>query len=261
MDKNYQSRITHRRRIIEQNATIAIGVNNDKRIRPAVCELYAFLTGTYLPLRYPTMFRIHHTEYEYGKASVLQNLVPGEMLPTSATGSSTPTFTLLRTLGRHLDEDFLLLLPETNAQGGIKKDAKYVLEAYVACCPSGFNPAEKLGKKLRDIHGPVPGFAEKLEGSMDRFFAKLEDGKYVKRANWSVSMDGELFQPGLGTTHALQGDQVVEFTGELDPDKVSLPSCLPACLAVRAIALRIVADRETDSRNQLTNYLLDLCAV
>lgn len=143
------------------------------------------------------------------------------MIPTSATGASTPTSTLLRTLGRHLDEDFLLLLPETAANGGRKKDAKSVLEAYVSCAPSGFNPAEKLGKVLRDIHAPVPGYADKLEASMDRFFAKLEAGKYVKRANWSISMSGELFRPGVGTNHAAQGEEVVEFKGKLDPDTVS----------------------------------------
>jgi len=225
MDKTYSTRLTYRRRILEQNPTIALGINNDKRIRPAVCELYTFLTGTYLPLRYPSMFRIHHTEFEDGKAAMLHNLTTNEMLPTSPSGPSTTTTTLLRTLGRHIDEDFLLLLPETNPSNGgsaEKKDnAKYVLEAYVSCAPSGFNPAEKLGKKLRDIHGPVPGYAQKLEASMDRFFARLEEGKYVKRANWSISMDGELFLPGAGTNHAVEGEEVREFTGELNPETVS----------------------------------------
>jgi Protein of unknown function (DUF3445) len=223
MDKTYPSRLTYRRGILEKNPTIAIGVNNDKRIRPAVCELYTFLTGTYLPLRYPSMFKVHHTEFEDGKTSVLYNHTTNEMIPTSASGPSTATSTLLRTLGRHLDEDFLLLLPETTT-GTAKKQqdkTKYVLEAYVSCAPSGFNPAEKLGKKLAEIHGPVPGYAQKLEASMDRFFARLEEGKYVKRANWSISMDGELFLPGAGTNHAAVGEEVREFTGELDPETVS----------------------------------------
>jgi Protein of unknown function (DUF3445) len=219
MDKNYQTRINYRRRIIDENPSIALSINNDSRIRPAISELYTFLTGTYLPLRYPTMFKIHHTDFEYGKATVLQNLVTGEMIPTSATGPSTPTSALLKTLGRHLDEDFLLLLPEEGMHN--TKDAKYVLEAYMACCPSGFNPADKIGKKLRDIHGPVPGYDAKLAKSMDRFFEVVEVGRYVKRVNWSVSMNEELFQPGLGTNHAHAGDEVAEFNGELDPEKVS----------------------------------------
>jgi hypothetical protein len=39
--------------------------------------------------------------------------------------------------------------------------------------------------KLRDIHGPVPGYKEKLEKSMDRFFEKLEVGRVVRRSNVS----------------------------------------------------------------------------
>lgn len=33
----------------------------------------------------------------------------------------------------------------------------------------------------------------RLEKSMDRFFASLPLGKVVKRANWSISTNGELF--------------------------------------------------------------------
>ena len=227
MDKTYHDRIKHRRGIIEQKPSIAVGVNKDAVIRPAVMELYTFLTGTYLPLRYPSMFKIYHTDFDTGKDSVLRNLVTGEILPTRATGQSTTTLSLLRFLGRHLDEDLLLLLPEKNADGRPKKDAKYMLEAYVSCFPCGFNPAEKLGKKFRDVHGPVPGYAQKLEASMDRFFARLEQGTYVKRANWSISMDGELFQPGLGTNHVSAGDEVVEFKGKLDPENVSVIPCFP----------------------------------
>lgn len=241
MDKNYHSRITHRRATIDANPTITLGINNDSsRIRPAVSELYTFLTGTYLPSRYPDMFRIHHTQFESGNESVLQNLVTEEMIPTRPTNASTTSSTrsLLKTLGRHLDEDFLLLLPERGVDEKKKDDGdgKYVLEAYVSCTPAGFNPAAKLGKKLAEIHGPVPGYAQKLEGSMDRFFAKVEVGQYVKRANWSVSMSEDLFQPGLGTHHALVGgDEVVEeFQGRLDPDKVS-PQILLLCSGGRRL--------------------------
>lgn len=248
MDKNYQDRITYRRRIIEQNPSIALGINNDTRIRPAILELYTFLTGTYLPKRYPEMFKIHHTDFEYGKETVLQNLVTGEIIPTRASNPSTPTMTLLKSLGRHLDEDFLFLLPEEKERGEEKEkkkkdDAKYVLEAYVACCPSGFNPAEKLGKKLRDIHGPVPRYADKLEASMDRFFGKVEVGKYVKRVNWSISMTGELFLPGLGTNHAHVGDEVEEYKGELDPGKVSFLAALLSISTMKPSSHREALDQ------------------
>lgn len=214
MDKNYEDRIHYRRKILNEHHDVVVAVNDDSRIRPAVRELYKFLFGTYLPVRYPSMFKLHRTEYEQGPEIMLQNLVTNELLPVEPK-SKTITLTLLETLGKHLDDDFLLLLPEPN----VEKDPKYVLEAYITICPAGFNPREKLGKKLRDIHGPVPAYAERLEGSMDRFFAKVEVGKYVRRVNWSVTIGAELFAAEPGTTHAHEGEEVMELE-EIDIDQV-----------------------------------------
>jgi hypothetical protein len=170
------------------------------------------LFGTYLPVRYPSMFKLHRTEYEQGPEIMLHNLVTNELLPVEP---KSKTIALLETLGKHLDDDLLLLLPERN----VEKDPKYVLEAYITICPAGFNPREKLGKKLRDIHGPVPAYAERIESSMDRFFAKVEVGKYVGRVNWSVTIGAELFAAGPGTMHAHEGEEVMELE-EIDIDQV-----------------------------------------
>ena len=171
MDKNYKDRIHYRRKILAEHHDVVVAVNDDSRIGPAVKELYKFLFGTYLPVRYPSMFKLHRTEYEKGPEIMVQNLVTNELLPVEPKSKTT---TLLETLGRHLDDDLLLLLPEQNVE-----NPKYVLEAYITICPSGFNPREKLGKKLRDIHGPVPAYEERLEGSMDRFLRK-DGGRKVR---------------------------------------------------------------------------------
>ena len=218
MDENYEDRIQYRRKILEEHHDIVVAVNDESRIGPAVRELYKFLFGTYLPVRYPSMFKLHRAAYEQGPEIMLQNLVTNELLPVAPKSETT---TILETLGRHLDEDLLLLLPEQN----VEKDPKYVLEAYITICPSGFNPREKLGKKLRDIHSPVPAYEEKLEGSMDRFFAKLEVGKYVSRVNWSVTTGTELFAVGTGTTHAREGEEVSELQ-DIEIEKVRTPFTL-----------------------------------
>lgn len=215
MDKNYKDRIDYRRKIIQEHHDIVVAVNDQKAIRPAVMELYTFLLGTYLPTRYPDMFKLHEAKYDQGITFMLENKITGE-LPLVIPNSTTKTITMLETLGKHLDEDFLLLLPEDT-----EKDPKYVLEAFITVCPSGFNPREKLGKRLRDIHGPVPGYEEKLEGSMDRFFAKVEVGKYVKRVNWSVTTNAELYAAGAGTTHAHEGEEIKQLD-TIDVDKVPL---------------------------------------
>jgi hypothetical protein len=212
MDNNYEERIQYRRKILKEHHDVVVAVNDDSRIGPAVRELYKFLFGTYLPVRYPSMFKLHKTEYEQGPEIMLQNLVTSELLPVQP---KSRTIALLETMGRHLDEDFLLLLPEPN----VEKDPKYVLEAYVTICPSGFDPREKIGKRLREIHGPVPAYEDRLEGSMDRFFAKVEVGKYVRRVNWSVTTGAELFAAGTGTTHAYEGEEVSELE-DIEIDKV-----------------------------------------
>lgn len=68
------------------------------------------------------------------------------------------------------------MLPSEDGDG-------YRLKAFVACFPAGFDTKEKFGLKVRDIHGPVPGYKNKLERSMDRFFERLEIGRVVRRAN------------------------------------------------------------------------------
>lgn len=214
MDKNYKDRIDYRRKIIQEHHDVVVAVNDEKAIRPAVTELYTFLLGTYLPTRYPEMFKLHQANYDQGVTFMLENRITGE-LPLIFPNRTTETIMMLETLGKHLDEDFLLLLPEDT-----EKDPKYVLEAYITVCPSGFNPREKLGKRLRDIHGPVPGYKQKLEGSMDRFFAKVEVGKYVRRVNWSVTTNAELYAAGTDTTHAHEGDEIEELDS-IDVDKVN----------------------------------------
>lgn len=146
----------------------------------------------YLPKRYPTIFQTQD--------SSVQNLVTGQSWPTSLSDSS-PTKLALEILPKNVDEDFFILLPhhQHDAKQPISEmeihdeNEIYVLEAYSAFFPSGFEPENKLGKRLTSIHDPVPGYKEKLEKSMDRFFRKLPAGKCVKRLNWAVTVDEELY--------------------------------------------------------------------
>lgn len=227
MDKTYKERIALRRALLKEHHDVVVAVNNDsdKRVRAAVCELYTFLMGTYLPGRYPTMFKLHHAEYETGKAVMLQNLVTRELWPVELSPEA-PTIRALETLIKVVDEDILILLPEQKnnqkeKQGGkADGDTKYILEAYATCFPSGFDTRTKLGRRLAEIHEPVPGYHEKLEKSMDRFFEKLEVGRYVKRVNWSITTDAELFA-AFGSVHGGEGEKLEAIKPEeLNVDKV-----------------------------------------
>lgn len=217
MDKTYLERIEYRRSIMQKYGHIAIGVNDDESVRPAVRELYNFLMCTYLPKRYPTMFKLHHANFETGQMYMLENYATKALLPAQV-GKSMSTRSLLENLGRTLDEDFLFLQPE-EAEEGNEKDTKYVLQAHVVVCPSGWDPREKLGRRLAEIHGPVPGYSKILEGSMDRYFAKLSVGEYVVRSNWSIVTSRELFQCEGSSNHAHEGE-ALEPLDEVDVDEV-----------------------------------------
>lgn len=256
MDNTYKDRIAHRRMLLKEKRDFVLGARDEKadpRIRAAVGELYQFVMSTYLPTRYPRMFKLFETSFDdtTGKTNMLQNLVTGEILPTILTPNQS-SITALETLAKTVDEDMLVLLPKKkegenkkNTPSKTKHDGlrnrktsstqkvkegeeeeeedgtKYVLEAYQTCFPSGFDLRTKLGKQLSAIHDPVPGYKEKIEKSMDRFSDKLEVGKFVKRANWSITTGGDdLFSPfGL---HGADGEKLEAMELEvLDPDNVS----------------------------------------
>ncbi|KAK5072168.1 hypothetical protein LTR64_004053 [Lithohypha guttulata] len=217
MDRTYVERIKYRSRIIAESSDICIRVHDDARIRPAVIELYTYLLSHYLPKRFPQMFKLHYASFETGNQFMLENLVTKQVFATEPT-NVTPTETLLKTLGMTVDEDFLFLLTEEGAESS---DPKYVFQALVCICPSGWDPREKIGQSLASIHAPVPGYADKLESSMDRYFKNIEVGKYVKRSNWAITQHEELFMPDPNSNHAKQDEQVEAVT-EIDPDKTFL---------------------------------------
>ncbi|KAF1995390.1 hypothetical protein P154DRAFT_474323 [Amniculicola lignicola CBS 123094] len=143
---------------------------------PAVSELYLFLTSYYLPQRYPSLFSINWS------GSTLINTSLGLHYPLSPDPSPEQT---LRRLGSIIDEDFMFLLPAPDGDG-------YNLQAYVACFASGFQVGDILGKRLRELHHEVPGYRNRLQPSMERWFGALQVGKIARRYNWTVTLHGRL---------------------------------------------------------------------
>lgn len=240
MDKTYKERMALRAALLKEYPDVVLGVHDaadpDPRIREAVGELYAFIMGTYLPSRYPTMFSLSHSN----KSELLENKVTGETHPVEMD-EKQPVLKALEILGQTVDEDFLILLPERTRtprevhENDIPKgEEKYFLAAYTTYFPSGFDPRTKLGLRLAAIHGPVPGYQDKLERSMDRFFARVEVGKVVARVNWSITTETGLFAAfgGVhGSTSTTGGEEIESAAagseeieaGMLDVDSVGTP--------------------------------------
>ncbi len=94
---------------------------------------------------------------------------------------STP----LERLGRSVQEDFCLLSRGTD---------EWVLDAAVLCFPSRWRLADKLGRPLTEVHGPVPRYAPTLAERVTTMLDRLGE-RTVLRRNWFVHPDPSLFQP------------------------------------------------------------------
>jgi hypothetical protein len=123
---------------------------------------------------------------------------------------------IIRTLARNIEEDFLILMLDEDTQ-------QYYLRAGSFAFPSGFDPAIKLNLALKDIHGPVPLYKEKIEKSMDRFFAKMKVGQWVQRYNWSIQTHSQLYAPSLN--HAPEGVRLEP----LDPKMLNFSKVYMRC--------------------------------
>jgi hypothetical protein len=203
MDNTYHSRIQLRRQIMDSHPEATLACN--PVAEPATFELYEWLVGTYLPRRFPTCFELVNVEkvsndtvsaqqhQQPNERTHLLNKITSEHIPLRTTSP----LTALRTLGSHIDTDFLILLPkQTSSDDQENEDSPqlaYHLEAFNTTFPSGFSTLSKLGLPLSAIHTPVPQYARKIGKSMDRFFARLEVGKLVRRANWTITTTPDLF--------------------------------------------------------------------
>jgi hypothetical protein len=149
MDKTYESKIRLRRELIEKHSGDIIGFN--PVARDAVQELYEWLFSTYLPRRFPTAFVIEKVEGEKRMSSVTRNLLNQEILSHLAPEPKE----CLRMIGRHIDCDFSILLPQADpnakpirAEPTPEPKNVYHLHAFIVAFPSGFTTAKKLGLPL-----------------------------------------------------------------------------------------------------------------
>lgn len=88
--------------------------------------------------------------------------------------------------GRRVQEDLCVL---------VLRDGGVFLDAASLCFPSYWRLADKLGKPLADVHGPVPHYADELATKVDGFVGRLPAGRMVWRRNWSIHDDPSYFLP------------------------------------------------------------------
>lgn len=109
-------------------------------------------------------------------------------LVEAATGASGDVgLHPLDAAGRLVQEDLCLL---------VLRDGAPHLDAASLCFPSYWRLADKIGRPLAEVHGPVAHYAEELATKVDRFLDRLRPGRPVVRRNWSIHDDPTYFLPG-----------------------------------------------------------------
>ena len=102
----------------------------------------------------------------------------GERSATIPDGSrSEDPLEVLAATRQLVADDLCLLLPGGDG---------WRLAAVCVCFPSYWHPAERVGKPLDAVHGPVPGYPGVLAGRVDGFLGRLRPGQGVWRRNWLV---------------------------------------------------------------------------
>ena len=173
MDADYWIELesSYLRQIAERNAIIADQGHKVLQVLPGTelaCKELMEMVVQFLCARYPSHFALD--------GSVLVNKIRGQRY---ALGDP------MHVLTQNVPEDFAIMLPD---------DGKYRLRAGVICASTGWNLAEKIGKGLPAIHAPVPDY-ERMQLSMDRFFARLAVDKPIQRGAWGFEVGTHLHTP------------------------------------------------------------------
>lgn len=86
-------------------------------------------------------------------------------------------------LSRFIQDDLVLMR---------KVAGEWRLAAGSVCFPSSWALADKFDRSMAEIHVPVPGFAGRMAGMVDRIFDNLKPDQPVIRHNFSLYPDGDL---------------------------------------------------------------------
>jgi hypothetical protein len=250
MDNTYIERVQIRTDLIQRERRGVLACN--PRGSPAVLELYEWLTSTYLPRRFPSLFTLVDGGVE------LRNNVTGSILPLHVTDADEA----LRIMGCNIDDEFLFMLKSEKPED----EANYRMEAFINCFPNGFSTRSKLGLLLADIHAPVSNspilvlpVRQRLNShrcpAISRSWRRAWTGslrvcrwgseyseaqitcetytdfvhqhfRVVKRANWGISTSGELFC--VQGAHMTE-EELAELEREEEREEIDLSRAVVRC--------------------------------
>ncbi|HEV7304952.1 DUF3445 domain-containing protein [Ensifer sp.] len=168
-DHLLQHYLDEKKRLLKQDRNVVFAAAHDSI--DAQRELLALIVD-HLPARYPEIYRRDGDTMIAGSGERVA--LDGDV-PLVVAGS--------------LVQDDLAIMMKTG--DGWRLEAGYV------AFPSSWSLAEKYGRTMNEIHGPVPGFEEGTRNAdlIARMFDNLPPGRFVERFNWAVNIDGGLHLP------------------------------------------------------------------
>jgi hypothetical protein len=185
LDETLGATLLAKRRLLAERHTEVFAALPETEAAGA--EVLALLAD-HLPRRFPTQYPRMNT--------TIAVAATGELIGIGAPGVHP-----LETAARLVPEDLCVMR---------RTDTGYILAAACVCFPSRWRLADKIGRSLGEIHGPVPGYDAALGRPVDRFFEKLAVDKPVWRLNWTIHARSEPFQPVAPTIGRIEPEELAE---------------------------------------------------
>ncbi len=129
-------------------------------------------------------------------AEAVLHLVEADLGERSAATALSP----LEQAGRLVQEDLVLMR---------RHDDGWFLDAACLCFPSRWRLADKVGRPMLAVHGPVGGYDVVLEDKVNMMLDRLRS-RPVWRRNWFVHPNPALFQPSPGDDQVVPADRCLD---------------------------------------------------
>ncbi|KAI4246173.1 MAG: hypothetical protein L6R40_002126 [Gallowayella cf. fulva] len=190
VEKTYVERIKERKHLFSTNGNMVLDYLPGSELG---CKEVMEMALQFLCARYPQYFSLCESEdhgYVFHNGILHNQTVIRDMHP-------------LHVLLENVPEDFAVMIRNP-------EDGYYYFRAGILCSSLGWSVKSKLGMQLKEIHSPIPDYKEKMEFSMDRYFAKLPTSRPIQRGSWGLEVDTPLFMPPGDPHEKLRESQLPE---------------------------------------------------
>jgi hypothetical protein len=145
LESTYKSRIAQRKELYAKNGKAVLDAMPGSEL---ACKELMEMVLQFICARYPHHFTL-----------VDRRILKNHILGTEHDIRARPPLEILL---ENVPEDFAIMLRDDET-------GYYFLRAAVICSALGWNVASKVGKRLDQIHDPIPDYKEKMQFSMDRY--------------------------------------------------------------------------------------------